>query len=315
MNQSQFQPPSLPDIVRGPLPTPPGILDWVGMSKIAQLINFVDGNSELKLSSLVDVFVNLEDPQARGIHMSRLYLILSQLQKEPLTPKLLQHLIQDMLRSHEGLSSAALVKLAFQLPLYRPALVSDNTGLRLYPTEIEASYINGEIQLEMQLRVTYSSSCPCSSALARQVIQESFHERFGDQSDLDTAAVYEWLGTSAGVSAVPHSQRSYVDVRVKLDANAGNKFPLVELVDVLEGTIKTSVQTAAKREDEQEFARLNGQNPMFCEDAARYIKAALNAESAYRDFYLCVRHMESLHAHDAVSVVTKGVAGGYPPCI
>jgi glyoxylate/hydroxypyruvate reductase A len=32
------------------------------------------------------------------------------------------------------------------------------------------------------------------------------------------------------------------------------------------------VQTAVKREDEQEFARLNAQHPMYCEDAARRLK-------------------------------------------
>jgi GTP cyclohydrolase I len=73
------------------------------------------------------------------------------------------------------------------------------------------------------------------------------------------------------------------------------------------------VQTAVKREDEQEFARLNGQNLMFCEDAARKIQAALNAVDTYSDFWVRVNHLESLHAHDAVSVVTKGVTGGYLP--
>jgi len=82
-----------------------------------------------------------------------------------------------------------------------------------------------------------------------------------------------------------------------------------------EGALKTPVQTAVKREDEQEFARLNGSNQMFCEDAARRLKNALNAQSEYLDFWVRVEHIESLHAHDAVAMVTKGVNGGYSPML
>ena len=78
-------------------------------------------------------------------------------------------------------------------------------------------------------------------------------------------------------------------------------------------TLATPVQTAVKREDEQEFARLNAANLMFCEDAARRLKAMLNARSDIADFHVRVEHHESLHAHDAVSVFVKGVKGGYRP--
>ena len=37
----------------------------------------------------------------------------------------------------------------------------------------------------------------------------------------------------------------------------------------MEAALGTPVQTAVKREDEQAFARLNGRNLMFCEDAPR----------------------------------------------
>ena len=75
------------------------------------------------------------------------------------------------------------------------------------------------------------------------------------------------------------------------------------------------MQTAVKREDEQEFARLNGANQMFCEDAARRLKGALNKTSRYTDFWIRVEHLESLHAHDAVAMVTKGIPGGYLPIL
>ena len=59
------------------------------------------------------------------------------------------------------------------------------------------------------------------------------------------------------------------------------------------------------------MARLNGENLMFCEDAARKVKHALNEDSAVLDFFIKAIHRESLHAHDAVSQTVKGIEGGY----
>ena len=73
------------------------------------------------------------------------------------------------------------------------------------------------------------------------------------------------------------------------------------------------MQTAVKREDEQEFALLNGQNLMFIEDAGRKLKIALAADQRLADFWVRIEHHESLHAHDAVGVFTKDVDGGYQP--
>ena len=82
---------------------------------------------------------------------------------------------------------------------------------------------------------------------------------------------------------------------------------------MIEDSLQTPVQAAVKREDEQEFARLNGQNLMFCEDAARRLQYSMNKAQGYDDFWLKINHLESLHAHDAVSITTKGIANGYQP--
>ena len=82
-------------------------------------------------------------------------------------------------------------------------------------------------------------------------------------------------------------------------------------MQLVEETLKTPVQTAVKREDEQAFAELNGQNLMFCEDAARRLKSALDKSSRFTDFWLRVEHYESLHAHDAISSAVKGIQNGY----
>ncbi|WP_232467106.1 GTP cyclohydrolase, FolE2/MptA family, partial [Alcaligenes faecalis] len=72
-------------------------------------------------------------------------------------------------------------------------------------------------------------------------------------------------------------------------------------IDRIEESLATPLQTAAKRADEQAFAALNGQNLMFVEDAARRIEAALGD---YQNPGVQVRHLESLHPHDAVAFKT-----------
>jgi GTP cyclohydrolase I len=61
-----------------------------------------------------------------------------------------------------------------------------------------------------------------------------------------------------------------------------------------------------KREDEQAFAELNAANPIFVEDAARLFCEQLRADPRVGDFRIVASHQESLHSHDAVSILTEG---------
>jgi GTP cyclohydrolase I len=160
--------------------------------------------------------------------------------------------------------------------------------------------------------VVYSSTCPCSAALARQLIQEQFRSDFPAGQPIDHQRVLDWLGSEQGIMATPHSQRSLLQLRARL-LPSFQDFPIVDFIDLLESALQTPVQTAVKREDEQAFARLNGANLMFCEDAGRRVRNVLAADGRIADFWARAVHQESLHPHDAVAVVTKGVVGGYGP--
>jgi GTP cyclohydrolase I len=81
----------------------------------------------------------------------------------------------------------------------------------------------------------------------------------------------------------------------------------------VESAIQTAVQTVVKREDEQQFAKINGENLMFCEDAARRIRETIDKLDYAADYRIRVEHLESLHPHDAVAIVTKGLQGGLTP--
>jgi len=302
----------MPDIANNAHVKTEGKLARVGMSNIKlPLMICADNDSPQQVSASAEVFVNLGDAQAKGIHMSRLYLQLDQLSTESeLTIATLSELLQGFITSHQELSQQAFVKFAFDYHLRRKSLISEKRGWKAYPIVVIGRLIDGKLEFELQINVTYSSTCPCSAALARQLIQKEFSEKYAQQTDIAKDEILNWLGSTQGIVATPHSQRSIVEVKVKLNARTPS-FPIIELIDLIEDTLKTPVQAAVKRQDEQEFARLNGQNLMFCEDAARYLQYTLNQQVKFDDFWLRVNHYESLHAHDAVSITTKGIAGGY----
>jgi GTP cyclohydrolase I len=302
-------PTKMPDIANQAQAQTEGVLDWVGMSNIEMPV-MVDMQGETRqVSALVEAFVNLNQPKAKGIHMSRLYLMLDELSVESSLNKItLTELLNRFIQSHEDLSDSAHVKFEFDYHMRRKSLISGKRGWKAYPVVITGNLTQGILDIEMSVKVPYSSTCPCSAALARQLIQNAFNDKF--TGDVSAEDVHQWLGSTEGIVATPHSQRSIAEVKVKL-ADEITEFPIVDLVDAIENALQTPVQAAVKREDEQEFARLNGQNLMFCEDAGRRIKHALNLISGYRDFWLRVNHYESLHAHDAVSVASKGIANGY----
>jgi GTP cyclohydrolase I len=269
------------------------------------------GEAPRQVSAKVEAFVNLADPKAKGIHMSRLYLALDELSRESsLSHATLCNLLDTFITTHEDLSDQAFVKFDFDLHLRRKALITEKQGWKAYPVTITGQVVEKQLQVELKVNVPYSSTCPCSAALARQLIQEAFVTRFAGQQQISSELVVDWLGTTQGIVATPHSQRSVAEVKVKLQHNV-TEFPIVALIDAIEDALKTPVQAAVKRADEQEFARLNGQNLMFCEDAARRLKHTLNGLTEFEDFWLRVNHYESLHAHDAVAVTVKGLQGGY----
>ncbi|AZF34777.1 GTP cyclohydrolase I type 2 [Pseudomonas sp. R4-35-07] len=283
---------TLPDIAtqasRQALP-----LDWVGMCGIALPV-LLEGQ---RLPATADAGVSLDDGLARGIHMSRLYLALQVFDQQPLTPALLRNVLQRFLDTHEDLSNNAYLRIHTHLLLKRPALVSPLDGWKRYPVSIEARLENQMFHVELKIDVAYSSTCPCSAALARQLIQQQFLEDFAN-TPLRHADVLTWLGSTNGIVATPHSQRSSAQLHVQLQ---GDQLSVIDLINAAEAALGTAVQTAVKRADEQAFALANGQNLMFCEDAARRLNLALKRSDAVKAFHLKVIHAESLHAHDAVA--------------
>lgn len=306
----------LSDVVNQKNAELPGSLQWVGMEKIAipMLVpmrsngyqtdaNFRPTQVMQQVNVQASLFVDLDKAEAKGIHMSRLHLGLNaQLAGQALTKEKLTTLLESMVHSQKGLSRSARLVLAFELVLEKPALLSGEVGFQAYPIELDAQLLNSAVSISLNMTLPYSSTCPCSASLSRQLYAQAIDEQFS-QDTIDKSTLMEWVVSEAGSIATPHSQRSYAYLKLQL---IKDYLPdLDSLVFEFEHLIGTPVQTAVKRQDEQAFAQLNAENLMFCEDAARRIKAGLEAMHFVEDYWFKVEHQESLHAHNAVVIDAK----------
>lgn len=300
---------ALPDVAADQ-PALARALDWVGMQGISLPIRLPGSAGQvMQVPAMVDVAVDLQDPSARGIHMSRLYLLLQQsLAGEALSAPGLRHLLDACIASQQGLSKAARLTLRYDHLLLRQALASDNAGWKRYPVTVDATLRDGHLQLMLEFSVEYSSTCPASAALSRELNARRFSEDFADTRALSNAAVSDWLASERGMAATPHAQRSRAEVQVELKPSF-DELPLQALVDAVERVLATPVQTAVKREDEMAFAALNAANLMFCEDSARRIAHAVSGDARVSAWNIRVAHHESLHPHDAVASVSGRNSG------
>jgi len=272
-------------------------LEWVGMEKVALPLTLKEG---WQVPAEADIFVNLAQEEAKGIHMSRLYLALqSGLEQKQISATLIQQLLKSFVESQKGLADSSRLVLRWNELHKRKALLSEYAGWKNYPVEVVAECRQDKVQINLKFSIFYSSACPCSAALARQLYQQSFAKEFCEDN-ISFQKVFNWLG--ATTVATPHSQRSRADIQMLLKPGA-ESLSFLQYIDSLEKNLMTPVQTAVKREDEQEFARLNGENSMFVEDALRAMKKALNSFHTLESFQIKTHHFESLHAHDAVGSI------------
>ena len=294
---------ALPDITSEALAQRDLPLQWVGMEQLDLPVSItLEDGGTVQIPAKAHVYVSLDDTTSKGIHMSRLHALVQKLGREVCGRETLDRFLSECIQSQAGISANAKIELSFELLLEKPALLSGEIGYQAYPVTVVGTAVEGECIYELGLTVPYSSTCPCSASLARQLYANAVDEQFeGDV--IDKARLLEWMQSESGSVATPHAQRSYAYVKLVTEAESWPSFD--SLIRSIESVIGTPVQTAVKRVDEQEFAKLNAQNLMFCEDAARRIKQSLEGMPDVVDYWLKVDHQESLHAHNAVAIDRK----------
>jgi GTP cyclohydrolase IB len=259
-------------------------IQQVGVSnfKLPLKIRTKKGGS-VTLETSVTGTVSLE-AELKGINMSRIVRSFYDHKHDVFTGESVGRILKSYLRRVE--SKDARLKLEFSYPILQTSLRSRLKGYQFYRAAFEGVMTrSGEYRRFVHFDFVYSSACPCSAELTE-------HAR-------DTRGVY----------GVPHSQRS--KARLTLEEVKGRKIWIEDVQALCAKALRTETQVIVKREDEQAFAELNGANLKFVEDAARLLYREFDADKRIRDFQIACSHLESLHSHDAVSVICKGVKGGF----
>lgn len=278
-------------------PQHPSCIDQVGLSRV-ELPLQIEWEGTQNVMGSIQATVSLDDPQLRGVHMSRIYLLLYNFStKKQVNLKNLKQLLYEIRDSQKGISLSSRLTLNWKSHLKKKSLLSSYEGILVYPCFYELSLNSkNEEDFIQGSSVYYSSTCPCSAALSRELIQEEF-EKSNLQSKKE---IKEWLSQETSVAGVPHAQRSRADFKVR-----ASKMFLPHLIQGIEKTLVTVVQAAVKREDEKQFAHLNSQNLLYSEDAIRKIKFYLDEQSSIQGYWAQVSHFESLHPFDTKAQVSK----------
>ncbi len=275
----------LPDLQNGPASLIVGArapIQHVGISNFRLPIRYQtrpgsDGPGEILLETSVTGTVSL-DANRKGINMSRIMRSFYGHAERLFSLDVLSAALEDY-KTHLDTFDAR-IQMRLSYPVRVDSLRSGLSGWQYYDIAQELVERAGNRLRILHFDYVYSSTCPCSLELSEHARQ------------------------TRGQLATPHSQRSVA--RISAVMLPGDKLWFEDMVDLCRRAVPTETQVMVKREDEQAFAELNAANPIFVEDAVRAFAAELLADPRVGDFRVVASHQESLHSHDAVSVLTEG---------
>lgn len=278
-------------------PIIPGVripLQKVGIAPVDLPITVLrrDGGEQV-LQAEASLYCSLDDPNAKGLNLSRLYLLMDEKIADHLSIQGIKDVLTEMAEK-QGAKSAY-CKLRFKYPWKQKALRSrvpyaDGTpsdvkmeGHIAYNTVLEGQYnADSGYSFFLTIEYVYSSTCPCSFELAHNA------------TELRNAA------------ANAHSQRSIMTTTIEFHED--DIVWIEDLVELHRQVIPTEVQVVVKRRDEQAFAELNGSNLLFSEDAVRLVYGALDLwydDGKIDNFTIATSHEESLHPWNAIALTSK----------
>ncbi len=273
---------TLPDLQNGPASLIRGAqrpIQHVGISNFRLPVRFrMRNGGERLLDTSVTGTVSLEADK-KGINMSRIMRSFYAHAESTFSFEVIEAALDDYKTDLESFD--ARIQMRFSFPMEKTSLRSGLSGWQYYDIALEVIEKDGQRLRVMHLDYVYSSTCPCSLELSEHARRER------------------------GQLATPHSQRSVARLSMVVDPDAPTLW-FEDAVALCRRAVATETQVMVKREDEQAFAELNAANPIFVEDAARLFAEALQGDARIGDFRVVASHQESLHSHDAVSVLTEG---------
>ncbi len=276
---------SLPDLQNGPsslIQGAPVAIQQVGIHNFKLPLNYEKRNGKtIELETSVTGSVSLE-AHKKGINMSRIMRSFYDHKDETFSIGKIRDVLTTYKENLKSFDSRIMLKISY--PIKQTSLRSGLEGYQYYDVVLEGDLTkDGEFKKYLHFDFVYSSACPCSFELSEHA--EKYRNR----------------------ATVPHSQRSVARVSVRFE----DKLWIEDLQELCLDALQTETQVMVKREDEQAFAEKNGAFLKFVEDAVRLLYSRLDKDERIKDFKIVASHNESLHSHNAISVIVKGVENGF----
>ena len=208
-------------------------------------------------------------PEVTGSHLSRLVEVLGSIESQAIKSDMgIMRAYLDKLAERLG-SQDAYLKLRFPILLKKPAPVSGILGTMRFDCTLQGELLEGDLRVYKKIRVPYVSACICSKSIS-----------------LFNA----------------HSQRSFADVTVLLRDEDINYEDIIEIV---EASCSAPIRALLKREDEKFVTEMMYDNAGFVETIIRSVALKLDT-LPLRGWSVCCEHFESIHQHNAVSIIRGG---------
>lgn len=261
-------------------------IDFVGIQGMHLPLKIREQNGDIQeVMAEVTGTVSL-DASNRGINMSRILRSLYKSKDDIFDINKIEEVLRNYQKDLKTFDAHILMNFKYRIWQYSLRSMDEignpEGGWQYYNITFDCNLdVSGEFKKVMWVDFIYSSACPCSTELSHHA------------------------ALSRSVFGIPHSQRSVARIGMDLD----DLVWIEDVVDACREALLTETLVFCKREDEQAFAELNGSQPKFVEDAIRLLADKINEINGVTDYKIICSHQESLHNHNAVAVITKGVNG------
>lgn len=234
-----------------------GICDIRHPVSIAQRI----GGNQSTIATF-GMYVNLPH-EFKGTHMSRFVQILNAHEHE-ITLDSFKAMLTEMTERLE--SNNGHIEMSFPYFIDKYAPVTREKGVMDYEVAFIGDCIEGETEMQVQVKVPVTTLCPCSK----------------DISDYGA-----------------HNQRSLITLKVCAD----DFFWAEELIELAEAEGSCELFGILKRVDEKVVTERAYENPKFVEDVVRDIAQRLNDDERFRQYRVESENFESIHNHSAYAMI------------
>lgn len=279
----------LPDVQQNNRPKSPRHLQRVGIQNVQVPMHIKSGINEDEcyfVNAYVNLYTDLQK-DVKGVSMSRFVRTIDSWRKKLLNNGTIRFILEHIRESIGPTCKSSYVRFSFKIPIMKKSICSGNEFPEYYKCFFEGRLEENAYRFFQCVKVPYASYCPCSAELCHHSIK------------------------TKGTIAYPHAQRSLASTIVQ--TIPPYNMWIEEIISTVELAVVNIPYPIILRKDEQAIAVRAATSPMFVEDAAREIANKLDEEKRIVDWLLKCEHFESIHTHEAVAILSKGIEEGLNP--